>query len=91
MNDTERVWLIILAMAGIVVLAYPLISALSARLRGRPDGGEHDALHAAHEAVLNELAQLRHEVGELGERVDFVERLQVKAKEAARLVAPSGP
>jgi hypothetical protein len=88
MNDTERVWLIILFMAGVAGLLYPLVSALSSRIRARPDSGMRDELRAAHEEVLNELSQLRHEVGELGERVDFVERLQVKAQEASRIAAP---
>jgi hypothetical protein len=90
MNDTERVWLLVLAMAGMVGLLYPLVSALSARIRARPDSDMRDELRTAHEEVLTELSQLRHEVGELGERVDFVERLQVKAQEASRLVGPPG-
>lgn len=88
MNDTERVWLIILFMAGVAGLLYPLVSALSSRIRARPDSGLRDELRAANEEVLNELSQLRHEVGELGERVDFVERLQIKAQEASRVAAP---
>jgi len=88
MNDTERVWLVILFMAGVAGLLYPLVSALSSRIRARPDSELRDELRAAHEEVLNELSQLRHEVGELGERVDFVERLQVKAQEASRLPVP---
>lgn len=88
MNDTERVWLIILFMAGVAGLLYPLVSALSARIRARPDSALRDELRAAHEELLNELSQLRHEMGELGERVDFVERLQVKAQELNRIGAP---
>lgn len=88
MNDTERVWLIILFMAVVAGLLYPLVSALSSRIRARPDSGLRDELRAANEEVLNELSQLRHEVGELGERVDFVERLQIKAQEASRVAAP---
>jgi hypothetical protein len=38
--------------------------------------------------MQGELQLLRHEVGELAERVDFAERLLSKQREAARLGPP---
>jgi len=61
----------------------PLAAAVAKRIAGehRPpatDAGER-------EEILTELQQLRHEVGELAERVDFTERLLAREREMAKL------
>ncbi len=61
----------------------PLAAAVAKRIAGehRPpatDAGER-------EEILTELQQLRHEVGELAERVDFTERLLAREREVAKL------
>lgn len=49
------------------------------RLRQSPRGGE---LHAGLEAVEFEMSQLRQELGEAQERLDFAERMLAQAPEA---------
>ena len=44
-----------------------------------------DELQVLREDVLTELRDMRREVAELGERVDFAERLLAKQREAGRL------
>ena len=71
------------AVMGVVGLSYsPLGRALARRVGG--DKGEHtDAAALAEvDAVREDVQALRHEVGELQERLDFAERLlaQVRAK-----------
>ncbi len=61
----------------------PIAAALAKRISGehRPpatDAGER-------EQILAELQDLRHEVGELAERVDFTERLLAREREVAKL------
>ena len=62
----------------------PIGSAVAKRIAGehRPppddDGPEREQLAA-------ELQQLRHEVGELAERVDFTERLLAREREVEKL------
>ncbi len=63
----------------------PIGKAIAERIRqrsGPAPGG------APSEAILEELQQLRREVGELAERVDFMERLQAKSRAAERLAPP---
>ncbi|HEX4602348.1 MAG TPA: hypothetical protein VH116_13210 [Gemmatimonadales bacterium] len=62
----------------------PIGRALAHRIKeGRPavDSG-------AEAAVLTELAEVRREMAELAERVDFMERLQARAREGERLGPP---
>jgi len=61
----------------------PIAAAVANRI-----GGEHrpSAVDAGErEQMLSELQQLRHEVGELAERVDFTERLLAREREVAKL------
>lgn len=66
----EEVFLSVIAMTGFALLAYPLVRALSERIRPRIDVGIKDELQG--------LRDMRREIGELGERVDFTERLLSK-------------
>ena len=64
----------------------PLGKAYAERLRGgaKAAGGEIEG----REEILGALDQLRHEVAELSERVDFAERLLAKQREGERLAPP---
>ncbi len=74
----EEVLLSVIAMAGFALLAYPLVRALSERIRPRVDAGIKDELVGLREDVLTEVRDMRREIGELAERVDFTERLLAK-------------
>lgn len=61
----------------------PIAAAVAKRIGGehrpaRDDGGER-------EQIITELQELRHEVGELAERVDFTERLLAREREVEKL------
>ena len=72
-------------MVGFALLAFPLVRALSERIRPRPDAGIKDGLMGLREDVLTELRDMRREIGELGERVDFTERLLAQQRDPERL------
>jgi hypothetical protein len=76
--QAEEVFLSVIAMVGFGLLAFPLVRAVSERIRPRADAG-------IKEDVLTELRDLRREVGELGERVDFAERLLARQRDPERL------
>jgi len=77
----EEVFLTVLALAGFTLLAFPLVRALAERIRPRADAGIKDELQGLRDDVLTELRDLRREIAELGERVDFTERLLAKPRE----------
>src|SRR5260221_12344958 len=81
----EEVFLSVVAMVGFALLAFPLVRALSERIRPRVDVGIKDELVGLREDVLTELREMRREVAELGERVDFTERLLAKQRDPERL------
>ena len=81
----EEVFLSVVAMVGFGLLAYPLVRAISERIRPRADVGIKDELQGLREDVLTELRDMRREVTELGERVDFTERLLAKQRDPDRL------
>jgi len=69
-------------MVGAGVLAYPLVRAVAERIRPRGiEAGVREELQALREDVLVELQQARREIADLGERVDFQERLLAKRTE----------
>jgi hypothetical protein len=66
--------------AAIVGLSFsPVGRALAERIRGKGGGAIPDP------QVYEELDQLRHDVTELQERVDFAERMLAKGREAGQL------
>ena len=80
-------FLMFVTMVGGFVLLYPVVRALAERLRPRPEAGK-DELQALRDDVVQELQQMRREIAELGERMDFTERLLAKQREADRLAPP---
>ena len=80
-------FLMFVTMVGGFVLLYPVVRALAERLRPRPEAGK-DELQALRDDVVEELQQMRREIAELGERMDFTERLLAKQREAERLAPP---
>jgi len=75
----EFVFLFVLTLTGATVLLLPLVRALAERIRPRAlDAGTHEELQQLREDVLGELQQARREISDLGERVDFTERLLAK-------------
>ena len=82
MSPSEAVAAVIF-FGGTFWVLRPIGSAVAKRIAGehRPppdDTGER-------EQILAELQQLRHEVGELAERVDFTERLLAREREVEKL------
>jgi len=74
-----------LSIVGGCILLYPLIRALAERIRGRADSGVHDELQGVREDVVQEAQQTDREIAELSERVDFLERLVARQRDAERL------
>lgn len=67
-----------ITIVGGFVLLFPVVRALAERIRGRSDSGVRDELQGLREDVLQEIQQVRREIADLGERVDFTERLLAK-------------
>jgi hypothetical protein len=87
-DNTMAVAIMGIIASGLVLafLAFPVGRALADRMRGAIKGGATaDDMKQLREEVRHELDGLRHDMGELAERVDFAERLLAKQREAARL------
>ena len=80
----EEAVLGIFFFGGVFWVLAPLARAVSKRIAGEVPRPKN----VADDAVLAELQQLREDVNELAERVDFTERLLAKQGEAARLAQP---
>jgi hypothetical protein len=68
---------IVSSIAAAVVLRGPVGKALAKRLAGETDNQS--------EALLQELDEVRHRMGELEERLDFAERVLAQSEPPARL------
>ena len=85
----ELIGMILLFGGGTLFLlaVSPIGRALGERIRGRPpaapDARAQEDLHA-------DLQEVRREVAELVERMDFMERLVAKSRDAERLAPPRG-
>ena len=78
----EVVFLFVLTIIGSSVLLFPLVRALAERIRPRAgDAGVREELQMLREDLLAEIQQTRREIGDLGERIDFTERLLAKKSE----------
>ena len=78
----EEAIVAIVFFGGAFVVLRPVAAALAKRI-----GGEVHAPRAPEvdESVQSELQQLREDVDQLAERVDFAERLLAKQREAPRI------
>ena len=63
----------------------PIGRAFAARIKGHPPAAA-DA--GAHEDLRADLQEVRRELAELVERMDFMERLVAKSRDAERLAPP---
>lgn len=78
----EEVFLIMITLVGATLLAFPLVRALADRIRPRAvDSGVKEELQALREDILAEVQQARREIADLGERMDFAERLLVRQRD----------
>jgi hypothetical protein len=81
-EEVVVLFLSVFAMAGATVLLFPVMRALAERIRPRlTDAGVKEELQLLREDLVNEIQQTRREIGDLGERVDFTERLLAKKTE----------
>ena len=72
-------FLVTLTIIGSTVLLFPLVRALAERIRSKNvDAGVREELLVLREDLLAEIQQARREIGDLGERIDFAERLLAK-------------
>jgi len=83
--DEAVFFLTVFALAGFTILTFPLVRALAERIRPRSDAGIKEELQGMRDDVLTELRDMRREIAELGERVDFTERLLAKERDPDRL------
>jgi uncharacterized protein YbjQ (UPF0145 family) len=75
----EEVIAILGVIAGVLIITFPLVRALADRIRPHPlDAGVREELQQLREEVIAEMQQARREIADLGERVDFQERLLAK-------------
>jgi hypothetical protein len=78
----EVFFLSVFTIIGSTILLFPLVRALAERIRSRAvDAGVKEELQLLREDLLAEIQQARREIGDLGERVDFAERLLAKKTE----------
>jgi len=77
MNPGE-VFALIAVVGGFVFVLRPVVSAISKRIAGEHHKPGMDT--AERDEILNELRQVREEVAELAERMDFAERLLAKPR-----------
>lgn len=66
----------------------PIGRAIGDRLRGKAAGSLVE-LHEQLDEVLTRLEELQRQLGDLGERQDFTERLLAQARERGLLAGPS--
>lgn len=75
-----------LAAMGVAAwLLTPVARALAERIRGRSVGVPAEELQGLRDDMMQEMQQLRQEVSDLSERVDFTERLLAKQRDPERL------
>jgi len=69
----------------------PLVGALAKRIAdGSKRGASPDEFATLRADLVDEMQQVRQQVGDLAERVDFAERLLAKHRESERLAPPRG-
>lgn len=76
---------VVLSVPAIFILRGPIGRALADRIAGRTGAPEKERL----ERLDREVEDLRAELGEVHERLDFAERMLAQQREADRLPAPA--
>jgi hypothetical protein len=85
MSNDAVAFLTFITLVGGFVLLFPVVRALSERLKGRADPGLRDEVQALREDLVTELQLMRQQMGELTDRVEFTERLIAKQRVAQRV------
>jgi len=85
--DLIVVAITMVSMVGMVTLG-PIGRAVAERLRGRGGPGSIAGVQDQLDDVIARLDDLQRQVGEVGERQDFSERLLAQARERGLLEAP---
>ena len=88
MNPPEALLGLVVFGGGIWFVARPIASAIARRISGEARRSADELTPAAVSDLQDEMANLRHEVAELAERVDFTERLLARQQESPRLERP---
>jgi len=86
----ERIMVVLaslITISGALWLLTPIVRALAERIKPRPPAVDAGA-EAFRDEVLDELQQVRREMAELGDRMDFAERLLAKQREHGALPKP---
>jgi len=77
--DGGEFFVLVFALVGATLLAYPLVRALADRIRPRGiEPGIREELQMLREDLIAEIQQGRREVSDLAERIEFTERLLAK-------------
>jgi len=85
MSNDAVAFLTFITLVGGFVLLFPVVRALSERLKGRADPGLRDEVQALREDLVTELQLMRQQMGELTDRVEFTERLIAKQRVGQRV------
>ena len=86
----ERIFImfaVFMSMGAGVWLLTPVVRALAERIKPRPPAVDAGA-EAFRDEVLDELQQVRREMAELGDRMDFAERLLARQRDQGALPKP---
>jgi len=87
--DPNKLLLALLAVCvvgGAVSVLRPLVGAIAKRIADGPQPDRSaDHVAALRSELLDELEQVRQQVSDLGERVDFAERLLARQREGQRI------
>ena len=77
--------ILFLSLAAIFVLRGPFGRALADRIAGRPKSGDDQEI----QDLKGEVEELRHQLGDVQERLDFAERLLARQEERAAVLPKS--
>ena len=87
-EETFILFMVTLIGGFTVIVTLPFMRALAERIRPRGAAAGSERLQAEQDALAQELAQTRHDVAELQERLDFAERLLAKQQNPAQINPP---
>ena len=89
MAEEKFILTMVLMVGGFsLILLWPLMRAFADRIRSRGAAAGTERLQAQQDGLAEELAQTRHDVAELQERLDFAERLLAKQQNPAQINPP---